>query len=356
MKLLKLSAIALAVASTSASAAMLVETEQSSLELGGYLQAQTHVNTDTGNTATDSGASRLFLSGTHNLTDDVQAFGIVEYGLNFTNDDSNADDFSQRLGNVGIRSKRFGQLTVGKQYSTFYDVAGYTDTSYQYKDAVTGAFGTIVSDRGGFGRGSDIIQYKKNFAFNENNSLDFGIQTTQQDDKNLGSDTSSLALDNAYGASLVFNTGNLKLGAAYQTVEAEGSMIQSGDDQIAAAVVGAFYNSEKFTIGANYTEGKNNQQDSLGMLNDSNGYEIMAHYRIVPTVKVYGGYNHLDVDSSVNYHVDYATLGLTKGFGDQFRVYLESRIDTGTSRASASYGNEIALGMHYYLSAFPQYK
>jgi len=117
------------------------------------------------------------------------------------------------------------------------------------------------------------------------------------------------------------------------------------------------YNSPTILVGANYTIGNNNQNDSGvfgGDLVDSTGIEGFAHYRFADGYKAYAGYNQLTTDND-NYTTDFINIGIVKNFDKKFAVYSEYRIDNGSTSNSLFYGDALSVGIIFFFSDYPQY-
>ena len=339
------------VLANSANAIELHSDATSNLILGGWIGMEYSHNFDDSpyEAGFNSGASRIFLTGTHKVADNFSMYGKLEYALAFSDKDDM--EFNTRLGYIGAQTE-FGTIEAGKLWSTFYDIAQYSDTGIgNLKDAATGAFYAPASEVGGFGRADNALKYTNAFTVGQGKVL-VGALVGEQNDTKINT---KVSINATYGGSLRYAQAGLQFGVAYQGANAEG--LSNNEDRIDATIVGAMYNSKSFLVGGNYTIANNNQNENAmngGNLVDSKAIEAFAHYRFDSSLKTYLGYNQLDTDSD-NHEVDYFTLGLVKNFNKKAAIYAEYRIDNGTAENSYFYGDTLAIGMQYYFSDYPQY-
>ena len=125
------------------------------------------------------------------------------------------DVFGTRLGYVGVDLARGGRLTIGKQWSTYYDVSAWTDEF----DVFGGEGGFTYTPPGtdggtlGTGRAEKALLYR-----NDVGKLQFGaqVQLSESDD--------DVAADSPRGLSLRYRlTKHLSVGAAYNGASLKGS-------------------------------------------------------------------------------------------------------------------------------------
>ncbi len=111
--------------------------------------------------------------------------------------------FSTRLGFVGLRLANYGALTLGKQWSVYYDVSGWTDLY-----TVFGAHGSSTYNAGtdggqtGNGRADEALVYRVALG-----PLRVGVQAQFLD--------STPKVVDGLAGSLVYRCGALQFGAAY---------------------------------------------------------------------------------------------------------------------------------------------
>lgn len=172
-----LSAVAL-VASTAASA----QTPNSSVTLYGVVDAYVQVaNGASTLTRVQSGGlngSRFGLRGSEDLGGGLRAIFQIESGINLDDGTFGQNAFWGRQAWVGLRSESLGQLSLGRQYGSIYnltaDFSAFTNGPVGASTAVIGGFGgyepvrgsaTTATGNGGPSRNNNSIKYETpNFA------------------------------------------------------------------------------------------------------------------------------------------------------------------------------------------------
>lgn len=126
----------------------------------------------------NSGSSRFGLKGQMGLDNGWTGFGHAEWGYN---SGANGDNIYDRLLYAGVEHEKYGKIAAGtKQWSTFYDVAWFTDMGRVFGSRGSGYYN--LSDWGissGTGRAENSITYRNNI--NDNWKYGFTYQTTRED-------------------------------------------------------------------------------------------------------------------------------------------------------------------------------
>ncbi len=138
----------------------------------------------------NSGSSRFGLKGQMGLDNGWTGFGHAEWGYN--SGANGGDNIYDRLLYAGVDHEKYGKIAAGtKQWSTFYDVAWYTDLGRVFGTRGSGVYN--LADWGiasGAGRAENSITYRN--SINEKVSYGFTYQTTREDVALANNATASL--------------------------------------------------------------------------------------------------------------------------------------------------------------------
>ncbi len=299
-----------------------------------------------------------------NIARDVNAhtkiFAKLEYGIHiidgvdFNNDASTSTEFlanpqikkepfKSRLAYVGLSHKKWGILTVGKQWGVYYDIAGLTDNFSVFGGNSNGIY-TGNTDGGwkGTGRADKSIQYRNQFG-----KLKIGLQTQLY-----------RAFKN-YGASLQYRLfPSTIVGVAYNNggiTKQNQVFIQDIGKRTENVVVGVKYKRKKLYGALTYSV----NEDEILVLNDSTaisfptrGSELLIRYNLTKKWVFEGGFNLSEkTKSSVSYKDDYSLkhyiLGINYYLDPKTRIYLDARISDSKGVSFNNTINVITLGFRY---------
>ena len=301
-------------------------------------------------------SSRVGLRGEKDLANGLTLFGRLEVGSNIVSNDraiitgdpgapigQGSQAFFSRLGFVGVRTN-YGDFSVGKQWSPYYDVAEFTDQFQIWSGLANGAFGART-DGGisGTGRAEHAFQYR--FA---TDLVSVAVQTqsrsTSPNDRN-GADT--------YGGSVVFGRAEgFSLGAAYNEVrdgvaDPNPNQPQLGDK---ATLFGLRYRGDRFYAAASYSILDQHEIDDLGRRFDGNGFELAFRYNLSERFWIEAGLNDLepDDDHPGEYRLRYGVGTLVYTIGATSRVYggiklEDSRLSDGSKGPASALGVGVNL-------------
>lgn len=166
--------LATLVASLVAGQAMALEVYNdgvNSVEIGGRVGMVTGDEDGGHDNGLSDDGSRVNFKFAHNFQSGWTGTGTVEWGYNPQSTDN--IEFSNRLGNVGLKHDQYGAFLFGKQWSAFYDVAGWTDIFAVGGSDYVGTKG--IYDNGHFlgtARADDALSYRKSFG-----GLNVAVQT-----------------------------------------------------------------------------------------------------------------------------------------------------------------------------------
>ncbi len=317
-----------------------------------------------GSTELKDGPSRLGFRLGRELQNGPAFFGRIEWKTNLVNDRSvfavgdssgsgiairrgdSGDAISLRLGYLGVRFDRIGEFSVGKQWSTYTDVAGWTNAFNIYGGAGLSSFpgGTDGGDLG-TGRADNAIVWR-----NRSGRFSYGLQT-QLKDTDDGEDYRNL------GGSLIFApTSEWRMGAAFSASTIKGGFVDlTGDDESSIAVVGVRYASAPWTIALSVASWENHESvffDEDLIFYDGEGAELYVGYDFPNRFTVYGGINYTDPDIDdpridPDFGVERWILGASFFTTQQSYAFVEALLNNGTGPAGNSPDSVMAAGYRF---------
>jgi predicted porin len=275
-------------------------------------------------------------------------------GVNFNNDAnstvefasnpfSKADVLSSRLAYVGIQHKKWGSLSIGKQWGVYYDIGAYTDNFSLFGGSAHGIYaGGTDGGWKGTGRADNSIQYRNRWG-----GFQLGIQTQ------LFGDTESFGVSGQYDINK-----NLTVGTAYNTVKIP--------HKIQEFVVGIESNSSNFLAGIKYNDGKYYGAATFSFNDDAiakkdatsviaaptNGYEVSLGYITDKRWSFEGGLNIIDSKEATilnnnKYQLMHYILGTNYFITPKTRLYLVGRYSHSDYAQIKDDYNVLALGFRY---------
>ena len=272
-----------------------------------------------------------------NLSGNQGGFGRLEPG-------TNEDVFYPRLGFVGFDFDEYGVLTAGKQWSTYYDVAGYTDNFWVFGGRASGAY-TLKSDGGssGTGRSDKTVSYRNRLG-----DFGFGIQAQLEANQLTGL--------GSFGGSAQYQfPSGLTVGVAgnYSDIPQEISdRILGAGDHGTAIVIGAKFERPRWFLAVNYSIQESHDArniDSLTVAYNLTGAEAFGFYEISPRFRISGGFTYTDPDAIPPLHPDfqvlYGVLGGAFYLNTQTLIYAEWRLGDSVDQYGTEESNVFALGV-----------
>ena len=264
---------------------------------------------------------------------------------------SDQSDSYRRLSYLALDYKKM-TLLVGKYWSAYYDIAGWTDYFMAYGAQASGAFNNSGDGSdSGTGRADRMLQV--HFSFNDFESTvqyQFGHDTPE------GLDA---AFSHRMGASLVYEgwkEEGWRAGAAftyarYDEITAE--MRQkgiTGDDL--AYIAGFSYKKDHFLVNGNLSYTKNHMSDDQGIYFNGVGAELYAKYDMTSQIRTVAGFNWLHPRGEYDgkYEIKKEILSLQYTFGKKTFddvVYVEFSFPHGSSASGVQANTSIAIGLRY---------
>ncbi len=361
----------------------MVKNEVMSLERAGKTPARDHAlrgygslrlrlrNTGGNDTQLTDDGSRFGADGYYQLTPKLKLFGRVEAGFNLlsnlasiTNSKDSApegkagNNFFERLFYVGLESPGYF-LTAGKNWSTYYKVAGFTDRFSGTGGDASGTY-NAGTDGGatGTGRAQGVLQTRLHFGkqveqlgikpFNLNLQVQHGEPIPLVDGEHYGT---------AFGLSTVYQfQSDLALGLAYnqaQITNLDDPAIQGAglDGDAQAFLVGANQAGENWYLGTVVARLLNQDTTDEGIYFDGWGWEVYGQYQLRERIWLTGGWNYLRPDSdqaSGDYLIKYGVIGLHYSLNEsQDKVYANFQLNKGRLADGQAQDNMFTIGIQW---------
>jgi predicted porin len=305
-----------------------------------------------GNHEIRNNASRLGIRGEKAIFDWLTGFARLELGVNLVANDrviitggdpgvpigQGSQAITSRLGFVGFGTP-VGTFAWGKQWSSYYDVAEFTDQFPLFSGAATGAF-AAGTDGGlaGTGRAERALQYRGAYQ-----RVSGAIQTQSR-----ATSLNDRTFADAWGTSgMVDAGGGFSVAAAYNEVrdgvEDPGPNESKLGDK--AAIFGVRFRNDRWYAASTYSILKQHEIDDLGRRFDGNGFELAVRHSFDNGVSLDAGYNDLSPDSDHpgQYRVRFGTANFIYNFSTASRIFFSFRLD-GSRRVDGSDLSHHAIG------------
>lgn len=291
-----------------------------------------------------------------------------EFGYNLLtglNPDENFGDFEDtfftRLSYVGLDTT-WANIILGKNWSTYYTVAGFTDRFMGTGGSASGAF-NAQTDGGptGPGRADSVLQTKLALDFLPHTlfkPFDLNVQIQYGNPIPFGD---GAKYDGAAGISAVMTTHKeFTVGIAYNhaliDLRSNPSLLGKGiSGDARALLVGTRGFGERWYAGLVFSRLENHETTDEGIYFDGWGSEFYGQYQVYDRWWLTGGYNILEPDSNQllagEYRVRYAVLGLRYTL-DEFRhmLFANVRLNDGRDADGTPGANVYTVGIRWDLS------
>ncbi|WP_051333764.1 porin [Aliagarivorans marinus] len=243
--------------------------------------------------AQDNQSSRINFQFKRQLSDNVQARATLEYAMR--DPQKNVDtSFTNRLGFVALDHADFGSVTFGKQWSTYYEVAGATDVFWVYGGSALGIY-----DNGGDARGTaradEAIKYDLslgNLDLSAMYQFSGDLEVVKDDYDNI---LSSNGRDNSYAfaATYDFDFG-LGFGAAFHRTNYENNVFMAPTPE--SMSTSDFDHQRQYVLNTNYTLGNlfaaYNFAETRNVTSEkAHGHELAVTYDLPMGIQLIGGFN-----------------------------------------------------------------
>jgi predicted porin len=323
----------------------------------GSLRVLTAIDTD-GHSEVRNNSSRLGIRGQKELFRGIDAFARYEMGVNLVANDrailntggdpgtpigQGSQAISSRLGLVGLETP-IGKFSWGKQWSTYYDVAEFSDQAQVFTGTANGAFGA-GTDGGivGTGRAERAVQYRGGWGL-----LSGGVQI-----QNRSLTVNNKGWANTFGGSLIVGRKNgFAVGAAYNEVRDGVPTPTVNEPQLGdkATIFGIRFRGERFYAGSTYAILKQHEVDDLGRRFDGRGFELAVRQHVAERVWIEGVFNDLspDADHPGDYRIRFGAANVVYDFGVASRVFAGFKVE-GSRKSDRSdlASSTFAAGLNY---------
>nr|WP_262899830.1 porin [Robertkochia marina] len=319
-------------------------------------------------------ASRVgFTAGVKTTSSSIEFFGHVELsirliessvnlntdsrtssGFVILNRDQESQVFAARLGYLGVDFGRYGLLTLGKQWSTYYDVSGITDRFNVFGGTASNTYVGATDGSIGTGRSDQAMIYRNRIG-----NFNMGVQV-------LFSNTLNDNFVDGYGASLrYYLTPFMSLGAAFQTAIIRNSLIENtigfdGDPKYYC--FGIRYFKDNLMLAAVYAQQNNgdlttgdiDEEEFPTVIYDDQGLELAGKY-FWNNFRFLGGINFEWPDTAgLPVNEDFVTRDYI--FGVEYHssklsyLYAEYRVESGYDVQGKSPPDVFTIGLRIDLS------
>nr|WP_255610531.1 porin [Robertkochia sp. 3YJGBD-33] len=268
--------------------------------------------------------------------------------------DQEGQVFGNRLSYIGIDLHKYGKISVGKQWGTYYDVSGYTDQFNVFGGRGSNTY--VAGTDGGIGTG------RSNQALIYRNSIGRFTLGTQM---LLRSTTNNRFID-GYGASLQYSPFiGFRIGASFTTALFADPIINNTigfDDDPKYFIAGIQYLGDTFEAGLVYAVQTNgdladtiiDEEETVTVVYDNYGTEFYFKYK-QRKFRVLGGINYAQPDTqNLPLHPDFKTLHFIAGM--EYRpfqlsyFYTEYRHARGYDQFGISNPDLFTLGIRIDIS------
>ncbi len=259
---------------------------------------------------------------------------------------SSKNAFDTRLGFFGINFKNFGTLTIGKQWSAYYDVSGWTDMMNVFGGQASGTY-LLGTDGGatGLGRASKAVIYR-----NKIGPVKLALQTQLTGD-----------ISNYGGSIILMITKELEIGYSIYnsriTPETMSIIAGSKKDNL-SSIAGINFNNKRLSLALTYNiQGFDLQhiiEKDTNLLNGyyAHGFEFFGKFLAGKKITVLGGFNYQNPDHnsvyvSNDFEIKYLVLGSEYYFNPKTIIYLECKFDNSKNYSGNSEFNVYTLGFRF---------
>lgn len=279
----------------------------------------------------------------------VNADSRTTSGFIILNQSRDGQVFAPRLGFVGVSLGSYGVITIGKQWSTYYDITGWTDQFNVFGGTTSNTYVANTDGSIGTGRADQALVYRLKAG-----DLRFGLQLLSNNT------TNNLFLD-GYGGSVRYMVfPRTAIGLSYQRSLLADDVIDGTiglEDHPEYISFGFRYTGERLYLSAvmarqtngDLTIGRLNQLEAPSVVYDDAGLELAANYKW-DNWKVLAGINRewsqvegLPIDQ--DFHAESYILGLEYRPYRMAYFYSEFRFDQSVNSFGIKADNVFTLGL-----------
>ncbi|MFA0087732.1 porin [Vibrio sp. 10N.261.51.F12] len=336
------SAVVAVMASGSALAAEVYNSDGTSLKIGGRAEFRGDFIGNGGKeidgTMENKSRFRINVGGETQISDNLTGFGFyeAEQGVNSSGDSTATTSIKQRYMYAGIGTQ-FGDISFGKQDTAGVQISQMSDDGQIW----TGAQKEFIA--AGNEQANNAIAYSNVFA----DVFSLKASVIASDEKN----------ENGYGISGIYSTPiGLDIGLGYaqndfRELDTNGAVTGTGDaDQF---IGGLGYTIAALTLGATYTQGTYNFDNSSDK-DDFSGVELSGTYKFDGGFRIMAAYQKQEIKPNVGDKEilsDFFELTGQYHFNKSLRTYLSYKLDNRSADEVSNNGNSaddtVRLGLRY---------
>lgn len=287
-----LAAVVASVVAGQAMAVTVFENDNTKFAIGGHIGIRAEAGAsgdETSNLKAAGDSSRFNFQMESKLTENVTAFGRGEWGFDVTRHDR--QQFNNRLGFVGVRHADFGSISAGQQWSSFSQVANWTDTFA----TADGGLGMYDTNGGQFGtaRANDALQYSLSVNdLNVSAQYQMGGSFKSAEGENPAHDVET-GLTRKHGYQFAASY-DLPMGVSAGITYNQVKFVQNNQDDAKALVAAVKYEEGPVYSAFSYGDYKNHSDiNDAGIVDRARGIEFVAGYQLAENWSVQGGFIHL---------------------------------------------------------------
>jgi len=269
------------------------------------------------------------------------------------------DTVFRRLSYVGIETPRT-TWTLGKNWSTYYQVSYYTDRFQGTGGRASGTY-NAGTDGGatGTGRADQVLQTRlimprllklvDSKPINVNVQLQYGNPIPQVEDKHYGIGlglSAQLVTTGDFSAGLAYNFANI---SNFNDPEFKAAGI---DGDAHALLAGVKWFNEDWYVGTTLARLLNHETTDEDIYFHGTGWEVYAQRRVLTRWWLVGGWNWLRPDSDQeqagDYELKFGVLGIRYSFDDFRRMlYANVQFSGGSTASGESTANFFTAGVRW---------
>ena len=311
---------------------------------GKFTFSMSSTNKNYGEYTYQSHSSRFGALGSSELSEKIKSVFRLEFGINpFTEPTTVGAGIKNRLGYAGIEYNNQSKIYFGRQYTTFYDIAEFTD----YFNINGGEANTNFDDGEdggvlGTGRANAIV-YRY-----ETDKIQLGFQGLANETFSTNTDFENAKRNYGLGLSARYLiTPKFKIGVAYNYVDLEDINHKNNPNQEenpiyknkSQAIIGARYEDSRFVFAltASYSENAYSSNDTIGTESfiafkykkESNDLIYIGHVQTTETS------DHYDGSTNLGHAMQrlYLALGIQKEiFTPNLLVFSEFKYDMRSTK------------------------
>lgn len=282
-------------------------------------------------------SSRIGIRFEQEVAEGVNFFARMEKGTAFTYGENAT--FFNRLGFIGASYGQFGSISMGKQWSPYYDVAGMTEAFMTNGGDASGTYGTLTNSTA---RSDNAVQYRNTFG-----PLKLALQAQNSDESS--DEKGDVRFSAAYTGSISYSINdNITLAAAHTQANLKDNSAERGieGDSSRSSIAGATVTLGQVKVAATYHDSVNHVKDNSGKFFAAAGAEVYAEYKANENLHYYTGYNYMAPKESADtqFTKSYAVFGANYNWSSSFQNYVHYSLENSTQADGEKVGDRVYFG------------